>query len=349
MIKIKLLHNNAKASINVKIGSRVIDLLNNDEKNSYCVCKIGNAIKELRYQFSQKDEGKEVSFLGLENIQGGKAYESTLRYVIAMAFFNLYPHVNIQFSYNVSRSIFCKILNHDLKMSDFTENILKEVKRIIDEDYPIERVTVSIEEATNIYNQYNHLDKLAMLKYRPDNTVHLYKCDNYYDYMHAYMLPSTGCIKNYVIRPYSPGLIIQYPRYELDSSIPEFIDEGTYAKTLMNARKWSESINTNTICEINDKIIKNQNDFIQLCEAKHYHMLTELGNLISSQSETIRLITIAGPSSSGKTTFCNRLRIELLSRGIKTIRISIDDYYKLRKDIPLGQDGTPDLESIYAT
>lgn len=342
MIKIKLLHNNTETSINVKIGSRVIDLLNKEEKTSYCVCKIGNTIKELRYQFSQKDEGKEISFLGLENIQGGKAYESTLRYVIAMAFFNLYPDVNIQFSYNVSRSIFCKILNHDLKMSDFTVNILKEVKRIIDEDYPIERVTVSIEEATDLYNKYNHLDKLAMLKYRPDSTVHLYKCDNYYDYMHAYMLPSTGCIKNYVIRPYSPGLIIQYPRYELDSSIPEFIDEGTYAKTLMNARKWSESINTNTICEINDKIIKNQNDFIQLCEAKHYHMLTELGNLISSQSETIRLITIAGPSSSGKTTFCNRLRIELLSRGLEPVMISMDDYYLSKAEIMKIQNTTLD-------
>lgn len=333
MIQINLISNTKTTPINVKIGSRVIDLLPEEDKTKYCVCKIGHSIKELRYQFSSKDAGKNVCFLGLENIQGGKAYESTLRYVIAMAFFNLYPDVNIQFSYNISRSIFCKLLNNDLHMSSFINNIMEEVKRIIKNNYPIERVTVTIEEAKEIYAKYNHLDKLEMLTYRPDNTVHLYKCDNYYDYMHGYMLPSTGCIKNYKIKPYSPGLIIQYPRYELDASIPEFIDEGTYAKTIMHARKWSESIHARTICEINNKIINNQNDFIQLCEAKHYHMLTELGQTISDQKETIRLITIAGPSSSGKTTFCNRLRIELLSRGLQPVMISMDDYYLTREEI----------------
>ena len=136
--------------------------------------------------------------------------------------------------------------------------------------------------------------------------------------------------------------MIQVHILDIESSIPEFIDEGTYAKTLMQARKWSESINTNTICEINDKIIKNQNDFIQLCEAKHYHMLTELGDLISSQSETIRLITIAGPSSSGKTTFCNRLRIELLSRGLEPVMISMDDYYLTKAEIMKIQNTTLD-------
>lgn len=331
MIQINLLSNDQITPVNIKTGTRVIDLLPEENKTKYCVCKIGHSIKELRYQFSSKDAGKTVSFLGLENIQGGKAYESTLRYVIAMAFFNLYPDVNIQFSYNISRSIFCKLLDSNLPMSSFINNIMEEVQRIINNNYPIERVTVTIEEAKEIYAKYNHLDKLAMLAYRPDSCVHLYKCDNYYDYMHGYMLPSTGCIKNYRIKPYSPGLIIQYPRYELNASIPEFIDEGTYAKTIMLARKWSESIQARTICEINDKIISNQNDFIQLCEAKHYHMLTELGQTISDQKETIRLITIAGPSSSGKTTFCNRLRIELLSRGLQPIMISMDDYY-LSKD-----------------
>ena len=175
MIKIKLTHNNTSEYINIKIGTRIIDLLNDDEKTSYCVCKIGNSIKELRYQLSEKDNNKEISFLGLENIQGGKTYESTLRYVIAMAFFNLYPHVNIQFSYNVSRSIFCKILNKDLKMSDFTESILKEVNRIINEDYPIERVTVTKEEAVDKDN--DNLKKIInFLKANP-NLEYTYSCD----------------------------------------------------------------------------------------------------------------------------------------------------------------------------
>lgn len=334
----------------VPIGTKVIDLISESEKTKYIVCQVGSLIKELKYELTDKNDNMEIIPLTIDHIEAGKAYEATLRFIIAMAFNRLFPDVNIRFSYNVSRSVFCEVLSKDFHLSKSTPIIIEEVKKIISEDLPIQRVTVSIDEAKEIYLKFNHCDKLEILKYRPENSVHLYKCGDYYDYMHAYMAPSTGCIFNYSIRPYSPGIIIQYPRYELDAEIPEFVEETTYGRTLRNAYQWSKKAKLQTIVDINYKIENhNINDFIQMCEAKHNKMLSELGDNIEKDIENIRLIAIAGPSSSGKTTFCNRLRIELLSRGITPVTISMDDYYLLKSEIAKIQNrpiNDLDLEHI---
>lgn len=318
----------------VPVGTKLIDFLDEAEKTNYIVCRVGLQIKELNYALQERNKGMEIEFLGLENIEAGKAYEASLRFIIAMAFHNLYKDVDIRFSYNVSRAIFCQVLTPGFHLPRATDAIINEVKRIIKANLPIERVTVTIDEAKEIYKQYNHQDKLDILKYRPENTVHLYKCGDYYDYMHSYMVASTGCIKQYVIRPYSPGIIIQYPRYELNAKIPEFVEESTYGRTLKQAYNWSKKNKLQTVIEINAKVeTNNVLDFVQMCEAKHNRMLVELGNNIEQDIENIRLIAIAGPSSSGKTTFCNRVRIELLSRGINPVMISMDDYYLEKEKI----------------
>ena len=245
-----------------------------------------------------------------------------------MAFYKLYPEVKIRFSYNVSRAIFCQAVEGEVNMSRIADEVKAEVRRIIKENLPIERITVSLDEAREIYTRFGYADKMEMLKYRPENTVHLYKCGGFYDYLNAYMVPSTGCIKNYRITPYSPGLIIQYPRYELGAQIPEFVEESTYGRTLQKIYRWSKKANLQTVADINRKVENGEMlEFVQMCEARHNDMLAELGDAIESDIENIRLVGIAGPSSSGKTTFCNRLRIELLSRGINPVMISMDDYY----------------------
>ena len=333
--------------INFNPGTRVIDLIDKNEVKQYMVCKINQTIKELTYPLSEKNDNSEITLLTLEHKEAGRAYEATLRYIISMAFSNLYPDIDIKFNYNVSRSIFCEILTKGVKLTKITDQILNEVSRIIEQDLPIERVTLTVKEAIEIYKELRHDDKLNILEYRPDKIVHLYKCDNYYDYMYCYMLPSTGFIKNYYIKPYSPGLIIQYPRYELNASIPEFVEEPTYGKTLREASKWGNITKTNSIVKINKKIeCDSITDFIQTCEMKHNNMLAELGNNIKNEIENIRLICIAGPSSSGKTTFCNRLRIELMSRGIDPVMISMDDYYLSKTEIAKiqGKSSIKDLD-----
>ena len=330
MIKIYI-DNNEKQ---VKEGTRVLDLLPKEDKCKYVVCKIGSQIKELNRKLSARDDSKSIEFLGIENSEAVKAYETTLRYIVAMAFHNLYPQVRIRFGYNASRSILCQILTKGFNVSKATDEIRAEVDRIIGENMPIERITVSTAEARKIYEQMGRGDKLDMLAYRPESEVNIYKCGDYYDYLHAYMTPSTGCIFSYNLMPYSPGIIIQYPRSELNAEIPEFVEESTYGRTLQRATTWASKTGTQTVVDINKKVESgNVLDFVQMCEARQNGMLAKLGGRIENDIENIRLICIAGPSSSGKTTFCNRVRIELVSRGINPVMISMDDYYLEREKI----------------
>ncbi len=328
-------------------GTMVLDLLPDFERTNYLVCQINNQIKELRFCLTEKHNGAHIEFKGLEIMEGGKAYEASLRLIIAMAFYNLYPDLHIRFSYNVSRSIMCEILSKGIHITKVCDEIKKEVARIIKLNLPIERITITKPEAVELYNKFNHCDKIDILKYRPDQTIHVHKVGDYYNYMNAYVVPSTGCLKEYVIRPYSPGLIIQYPRYELGAKIPHFVEESTYGKTLRQAYKWGKMTHSQTIVDINKKIEEgNIVDFIQMCESKHNNMLAELGEIISKDIENIRLIAIAGPSSSGKTTFCNRLRIELMSKGINPVMISMDNYYLTRSEIAKIQNTTPDAVDL---
>ena len=224
-----------------------------------------------------------------------------------------------------------------------------EIEEIIKGDYPLKKTIVPNEEAAKIYAEKGFDDKLEILSYRPEKTVHLYECEGYLNYMYQVMLPSTGYIKAYKLRLYSPGFLLQYPRAENGGEIPEFKDAPTFGRVLTDAHDWAKTIGINTVAGINSTI-KDLGiiEFINLCEARHNRMLCELGEMIEDDIDEIRLICIAGPSSSGKTTFANRLRIELLARGIHPIRISLDDYYKPREETPLDEEGKPDFETIEA-
>jgi uridine kinase len=229
------------------------------------------------------------------------------------------------------------------------KQIETELDRIIKADIPFIRNKMSVAEAREFYKKTKQDDKLAILDYRPENTVHMYECDGYQNYMYGRMVPSTGFLTKWVLRPYAPGIIVQYPRSETKGEIPPFEDAPTFSQTLKEARTWGNLADAGSIPGINKMIKQNGTiDFISMCEARHNKMLGEIGDLIEKNRGDIRLICIAGPSSSGKTTFSNRLRVELLSRGIKPIRLSIDDYYLPRKLAPLDENGKPDLEDIHA-
>ena len=211
------------------------------------------------------------------------------------------------------------------------------------------RHIVNKDEAAKIFEKEGFQDKVDILKYRPEKTAHIYTCNDYKNYMYNRMVPSTGYVKKWVVRFYHPGILIQYPRPEVGGEIPPFEDAPTFGKTLKSAHQWAKSTGCDTIYGINKRIESDGPiDFITLCEQKHNRQLCELGQMIEEDKENIRLICIAGPSSSGKTTFANRLRIELLSRGLNPIRISMDDYYLPRDQAPKDEDGNPDLEDVNA-
>ena len=335
------------SSISKDNQKRILDIIPAEEKYSYVAATVNNRIRELTYVLK---EPSDVKLLDFKDTQAVKIYETSLRYLVAMATHRLYPQLDIRFSYNISRSIFCQILtpgfHTDLK---FVDSIQAEMQRLIKADLPIERKLVTREEAAEIYKANHDDDKIDILKYRPDDKVHLYSCDGYVNYLYGYMVPSTGFLTHYKMKLFAPGFIIQYPRAECGGIIPEFEEDRTFGRTLKESYQWAVKVGTETVSKINEYVLKNGSvDFINMCESNHNNMLAELGKKIQQDIDSIRLICIAGPSSSGKTTFANRLRIELLSLGIRPIRISIDDYYKPKSEIPLDEDGEVDLECLQA-
>ena len=320
------------------------ELANELNIKAYCA-KVNNRLRELTYYLNYNCE---VEFLDLTNFDAVRVYQTSLNYVMLMALERLYPGLRAKVSQSVSRCICWNIVDSQVKVNQrFLDNLNDEMQNIIKANYPIKRLNMSKEEAKQIYLKEGYLDKIEVLKYREEDIVHMSECDGYINYLYGYQLPSTGYIDKYKMRLYDDGFVIQFPRAECGGEIPEFSESASFGKMLKDARNWSEMIGCSNIASINNYATEiSMNDLVNICETKHNNMLSELGLIIQKNKENIRLICIAGPSSSGKTTFSNRLRLELMSRGINPIKISMDDYYLPREKCPIGEDGKPDFEHI---
>jgi uridine kinase len=314
--------------------------------HQFLCAKVNHRIRDLNYEVYFDAT---IEFLTVTSQEAIRTYETTLRYLLAMAVHRLDPTYRFRFSYHISRSIFMEFSLPKKIDPSFVNKLNQKLKEIVKENLPFTKTIVSKEEAMQVYHQHGYQDKLDILSYRPEKTVHLYHCDGYVNYMFGSMALSTGFIQDWQLIYYPPGIIVQYPRSESQGKIPLFEDAPIFGQTLKEAHAWSKITQADTVANINKYVSEERVvDFISLCEAKHARMLVELGEAIEKRKENLRLICIAGPSSSGKTTFANRLRIELMSRGFQPIRISIDDYYLPREAAPKDADGKPDLENIHA-
>lgn len=324
----------------------VLKLLD-DPNKQYMAVKVNNRLRELTYELCYDAT---VEPLDLTAPDAVKVYETSMRYLIVLAFHNLYPDYQIKLSYAISRSILVTIIEPKVTMDKKMLNAVKaEMERLVKADIPFEKTVLSKDEAREYFVSQGQLDKAETLQYRPDKICHFYKCGDYLNYMYGYMTPSTGYLKQFNMFMYDGHFIVQYPRYEAKGQIPPFNDEPTFSKVLQRAHKWAKLCKADMIYKMNRRVESGDAvDFINMNETLHNGMLHELGGKIADDIENIRLICIAGPSSSGKTTFSNRLKIELMSRGINPLRISLDMYYKDKSEIPLDEYGAPDFEDINA-
>ncbi len=316
------------------------------EQHQYLCAKVNHRIRDLNYEVYFDAN---VQFLTIMDQDAVRTYETSLRYLLAMAVYQLNPSYRFRFSYHISRSIFMEF-SHPKKIDpSFVDKINQKLSQLVQDNLSFDRIIVPKEEAIKLYEKLGYHDKIDILKYRPEKTVHFYQSGTYTNYMYGMMATSSRLIQDWKLIYYPPGIIIQYPRSEMKGKIPAFEDAPMFGQTLKESHAWSKITQADTVANINhyvseDKVV----DFINLCEAKHARMLVELGEAIEKRRDELRLICIAGPSSSGKTTFANRLRIELMSRGFHPIRISIDDYYLPKEEAPKDSDGKPDLENIHA-
>lgn len=339
----------------VKLNDQTITLndkcsilsLVNDPDKKFVAAKVNNRLRELGFELNFDCD---VKLLDLSDSDAVKVYETSMRYLVAMAFHNVYPDYKVKICYGISRSLLITVVQPKAKMdSAMLKAIVDEMNRLVALDVPFERLTMTKAEAHDMFVANGDTDKASTLQYRPEKICHFHKCGDYVNYMYGYVVPSTGYLSRFRMFCYDGNFICQYPRYELNGEIPVFKDEPTFSKVQNRAYKWAKLCNAEIISGVNAHVTDaTEVDFINMNETLHNDMLHDLGNQIVSDIENIRLICIAGPSSSGKTTFSNRLRIELMARGITPLRISLDMYYKNREDIPFDEHGEKDFEALDA-
>lgn len=293
------------------------------------------------------NENATIEFLDVRDSEAIYTYEASLRYLVSLVLFELYPKASYKMHFSVSRGVYLSFTENAPKLS------LKALKRQlttalnawINKDVPIERITVTKEKAKAILTNLGFEDKLKILPYRKEGTVHLYQCDTFYNYMYHHLVPSTGYLKKYRLTQYPPGLMIEAPRAEFNGEIPLFNDEPVFKEMLKEANRRVKTLKAESIPDVNQQTKNDLKAFINGSEAYHKAALNDILDHLNV-FKNVRVIALTGPSSSGKTTFTKRLEKTMNDHGLKTTMISLDHYYLDRKNIPL-KVGKKDFESIY--
>ena len=170
-----------------------------------------------------------------------------------------------------------------------------------------------------------------------------------YDYLYGYMVPSTGYLDDFELKFYLPGVVIQYPKKDYPDKVVPFVDQPKLFRIFNESEKWSERIKVQNVAQLNSSIMEGKGEeLIRICEAQQEKSIAHIADNIANQRDGIRLILIAGPSSSGKTTFAQRLKIQLMVNGLNPIPISMDNYFLNRDDVPMNEEGHRDMESVDA-
>lgn len=333
--------------IDVKKGTRVLDLFSKEiqsSNNEIIACKFNNEVKGLNFKIPS--EGS-IELIDITDKDGMRVYQRGLIYVVAKAFHDIYPNALLTINYQLYHSMLCEIDNIEIT-DEMINKVDGRVKEIIESNLPIERKVMPKEEAKLFYEKEKTLKGKLQLDLEEKEGVTLYYCEDYYNYFYGVMPISTGCIKKYEISKYHDGFLIRYPSRKNPYELRKFIECPKLLETLDEYEDVHKTLNVNTLYKLN-QIIKNGKikDYILLDEALHEKKITKIADMISNDKKK-KVVLIAGPSSSGKTTFAKRLELELRLNGLKTKTISVDNYFVERKDTPRDENGEYDFESIEA-
>lgn len=289
-----------------------------------------------------------VEPVGLDCEDGVRIYFRTLKFVFIMAVNKLFPNASVNFMYGISRGQYCEIngISLDEEKVRLIEN---EILSIVKQNTVFEKLSVTTTEAEKIFFDMNYADKAQLLKYRREKTVHLYKCGQFINYLYGYMMPSTGYIRTFKLHFHSPGIAIMYPRHELGGLVPDFEQSVKFDRTLWKAEQWGNITGVTNISHLNETVENNRIvNLINMCEIRHENEIEHITRNIVSDIKNNKIILIAGPSSSGKTTLSRRIQAHLAVHGINAVPISTDDYYFDRSEPENSINGETDLEHINA-
>ena len=339
---------NNKKTLEVPIGSTLYEIYNVFNLKMYfgpVSAKVNNKVEGLDYRvFHNKD----VEFLDLYSASGMRAYTRSLFMVLCKAVHDLYPKSKVVIDIPVSNGYYCNINIHREVTDSDIENIHRRMQTIVGEALPIQRYETTTEEAISMFRNLGDEAKVKLLESMGSLYTTYYKLDDYVDYYYGAMLTNTSQIKLFGIEKFFDGLLLRVPSPEDPAKLDNLINQDKMFEVFRVHHRWQDILGVRTVGDFNEAVRRGfSNDLINVSEALQEKKISQMAETIANKKD-VKVVLIAGPSSSGKTTFCKRLSVQLLTCGIKPVQISLDDYFVNRVDTPKDETGDYDYESLYA-
>ena len=289
-----------------------------------------------------------VKFLTLQDHQGWRIYRSTVSFLLAKVIHEQFPGCTFSVEHSLGNGYYCSL---SAKNYEVTREHLRTVERamhdLVQRDVPIERRKIAFSQAVDKFSKEEQPDKADLLRYRNPPKIVIYECEGFTDLAHGVLADHTGAIQHFRILPYPPGFVLQFPdRDHPDDFIP-FDPQPQLFQIFKEHKEWGRILGIRTVGELNRTIANREIDErVRIAEAFHEKKIAQLADRIAAQRDRTKWLLLAGPSSSGKTTFSKRLSVQLRVNGLRPIMISMDNYFVDRARTPLDESGELDFEHI---
>ena len=322
-----------------------IDTSLNINSTDVALCRLNRKYHEL---FKNIDSNGEIELIMFDSPIGYKIYTRTLQFIFIKATLDLFDNSVITIEHSIGEGVFGELHKEEALSAEDIDKIKLRMKEIIEKDLPINKIKVKIEKAIEIFKEYGMDDKVSLLNQVSFENVNLYELDGIYDYFYGQMAYSTGVIKAFDLMYYDPGFVLRYPKKDDLNVVSNFKENRKLSQIFMETERWLNILGVGEVGSLNDKV-KNKEfrDLVMVSEALHEKKIAQIADMINERKET-KVVLIAGPSSSGKTTFANRLSVQLRVNGHVPIPISLDDYFVDREHTPKDENGEYDFESVYS-
>lgn len=324
-----------------------------EEYQNECTSQIALVVVDGKIQELMKraNHDCELEFLTYEDVIGHKAYVRSAVMLMMKAIkdvVGMEAAVNVKVDFTIGAGYYCSFKN-GLKIDGQTiEKIKDRMGELADMDMLVTKKSYPADEAVALFKELGMKDKVSLFRYRRSSTINVYCLGDYYDYYYGYMLPSTGYIKYFDLFAYEEGMILLLPEREEPEKLPEFVPKEKLFKTLIATGEWGIEMGIDTVGDLNDRICQGDiSDLILVQEALQERRIGEIARDIARRKD-VKFVMIAGPSSSGKTSFSHRLAIQLRTYGLKPHPIGLDNYYLNHDKTPLDDQGKPDYECLEA-
>lgn len=306
-------------------------------------------IKEL-HKSLQKD-GVNIEFITRKDKIGYSTYVRSATLLLVKAINDLVGSSKkgeIKVEFSLGSALYCSVKGEFRAEKELVEKIKKRMKELVEANLPIHKKAYPLDQARAIFSAQGMEDKEQLFRYRRSSYVNMYCLEDYYDYNYGYMVPSTGYISQFDLMAYQNGLLLILPTVEEPNCLRDFAARKKLFDTLMESTRWAEDIGVNTVGDLNRAICEQRlQEVILMQEALQERKIAEIASEIAARGN-VKFVMIAGPSSSGKTTFSHRLSVQLMTHGLKPHPIAVDDYFVNRDQTPLDEKGDYNFECLEA-